>query len=72
MLESETNVTHDTMEPINTLDPPPCDPPTSKIPLWLHGTLQDVERHVAARGTFREINKPFQYQVYVVAMSNMI
>lgn len=40
--------------------------------LCLKETLQDVKKHVVARGTFRESRKPCRYQAYVVAMSNMI
>jgi len=34
----------DPMEPMNPLDPPPCDPHTRKRPLWLCDTIQDDER----------------------------
>ena len=54
MPENEIDVVDDPMEP---LDPPPCDPPTRKRPSWLRDTLQDVERHIIARGTFRESKK---------------
>lgn len=33
-------------EPMDPLDPPPCDNPAKKKPLWLHDTLQDDERRV--------------------------
>lgn len=51
-------VIDDPMEPMDPLDPTPCDPPTKKRSLWLRNTLQDVERHVAAKGTFRERKEP--------------
>lgn len=54
VLEFENDIVDDTMEPMDTLDPPPCDPLARKRPLWFRDTLQDVERHVATHGTFRE------------------
>ena len=58
------------MDPI---DPPPGDPSTSgKRPLWLKDTLEDVERHIAPKGTFRESKKPNRYQGYLVAMSTIV
>ena len=50
------------------------DPPFSyKIrPSWLRDTLEDVERHIAPRGTFCESKKSNRYQGYVVAMSTII
>lgn len=57
------------MDPI---DPPPGEPSTSrKSPLWLKDTLEDVERHVAPRGTFCESKKPNRYQGYLAAMSTI-
>jgi len=47
--------------PMDPLDPPPSDPPTRKRPLWLQDTLQDVEKHIPARGTFRESTNPCRY-----------
>lgn len=34
--------------------------------------LQDVDKHDTPRGTFRESKKPWRFQGYVVAMSNII
>lgn len=39
VLESETNIVDHPMEPMDPLEPPSCDPPTRKRPLWLHDTL---------------------------------
>ena len=35
----------------------PIDPPSSnkRRPLWLRDTLEDAERHIAPKGTFREV-----------------
>lgn len=33
MLESEIDIIDDPVEPMDPLDPPPCDPPTRKSPL---------------------------------------
>jgi len=58
---------------MDLVDRPPCDPSTSKkIPLWLKDTFQDVENHVALRGTFLESKKPNKYQGYFATMSNII
>ena len=62
-------------EPIDSfdlLDPPPSDPPSKGRPLWLRDTLQDVERYILARGTFRESKTPCRYQGYLVAMSTIV
>ena len=58
------------MEPI---DPPPCEPSTSrKRPLWLKDALEDAERHVAPRGTFRESKTPNRYRGYLATMSTIV
>jgi len=44
--ESETDIFDDLMEPMDPLNPPPCDPLAKKRPLWLHHTLQDDERRI--------------------------
>lgn len=72
MPKSNKDIIDDLMEPTDPLDPPPSDPPSRKRPLWLKDTLQYVEKHVVASGTFRERKKPCRYQAYVVAMGNMI
>lgn len=58
MPDSDIDIVDDPIELMDPLDPPPCDPPAKKRPHWLHDTLQDVERHVVARGTFKESKKP--------------
>ena len=58
------------MDPI---DPLPCEPSTSrKGPLWLKDTLEDAEKHIAPRATFRESKKPNKYQGYLAAMSTIV
>ena len=58
------------MDPI---DPPPSDPSTSKkIWLSLKDSLEDVEKHIARRGTFCESEKPTKYQGYLIAISTII
>lgn len=39
MLGPQCDIFYDLMEPIDPLDPPLCDPPTRKNPLWIHDTL---------------------------------
>ena len=52
----------------------PIDPPPSnkRRPSWLRDTLEDAERHIAPRGTFRESKKPKRYQGYLAAMSTIV
>ena len=52
----------------------PIDPPPSmkRRPSWLRDTLEDVGRHIAPRGTFRESKKPKRYQGYLAAMSTIV
>lgn len=69
--ELEKGVFDDPVEPMDPLDPSPCDPLARKT-IWLHDTLQDFEQHVTAKGTFRESKKPCKYQGYVVDMSPII
>ena len=60
-------------EPMDPIDPPPHEPSSSKRrPSWLRETLEDAERHIAPRGTFRESKKPNKYQGYLTAMSTII
>lgn len=52
--ETSKYIVDDLMEPMDSLDSPRSDPLARKRPLWLHDTLQNVERHVPAKATFRE------------------
>lgn len=70
--ESKDDIVDDPMGPMDPSDPSPWDPPARKRPLWLKDTLQDVEKHVVAHGTFTESKKPYKYQAYVVVINNMI
>ena len=59
--------------PMDLIYPPLGDSSTSsERPLWLKDTLEDAERHIAPRGTFRESKKPIMYQGYLVAMSIIV
>ena len=58
----------DVERPMDPIDPPPS---LKRIPSWLKDTLEDVKRHMAPRGTFRESKKPNRYQGYLAAMSTM-
>ena len=55
--------------PMDPTDPPPS---MGKRPSWLKGTLEDVEGHMAPRGTFRESKKLSRYQGYLAAMSIIV
>ena len=69
--EDETML--DVDEPMNPIDLLPHEPSSSKRrPSWLRETLEDAERHIAPRGTFRESKKPNRYQGYLTAMSTII
>ena len=61
MLESKRDIIEYPMEPMDPLDPPSCDLPIRKKPLWLHDKLQDDERCVLIRRSFRESKKPCMY-----------
>ena len=63
----------DVDEPMDSIDPPPHEPSSSKrIPSWLRETLEDAERRIAPRGTFSESKKPNRYEGYLTAMSTII
>lgn len=61
MPESDTEIVDDPMEPMDPLYLPPTDHPARKRPLWLHNTLQDNERQVHVRISFRENKKSCRY-----------
>ena len=70
--EKEDKTMLDVDEPMDPIDPPPHEPFSSKRrPSWLRETLEDAERHIAPRGTFRESKKPKRYQGYLAAMSTI-
>jgi len=59
--------------PMDPIDPPPHEPSSSKRrPPWLKDTLEDAERHIAPRRTFRESKKPNRYQGYLATMSTIV
>jgi len=63
----------DVDEPMDPIDPPPHEPPSSKRrSSWLRETLEDAKRHTAPRGAFRESKKPNRYQGCWTAMSTII
>eukprot|EP00253_Pinus_taeda_P027161 PITA_27161 len=63
----------DVEEPMDPIDPPPQEPPSSrKRPSWFGRTLDDAEGHVAPRGTFRESKKLTRYQGYLTIMGTII
>lgn len=54
----EKDIVDDPVEPTDPLDRSPSDPPTRKIPLWISDNLQDSERYVPLKRTFRESKNP--------------
>ena len=71
--EKEDKMMLDVDEPMDPIDPPPHEPSSSKRrPSWLRETLEDAERHIAPRGTFRESKTPNMYQGYLTAMCTII
>eukprot|EP00253_Pinus_taeda_P036299 PITA_36299 len=71
--EKEDETMPDVEEPMDLIDPPPQEPSSSrKRSSWLRGTLDDVEGHIAPRGTFCESKKPNRYQGYLTIMSTII
>lgn len=60
----------DVDEPMDPIDSSPQEPSSSKKrPSWLKETLEDAERHIAPRGTFRESKK---LKGYLTIMSTII
>ena len=55
--------------PMHPIDAPPSN---QRRPSWLRDTLEDAERHISRRGTFRESKKPKRYQGYLAAMSTIV
>ena len=55
--------------PMDPIDPPPSN---KRRPSWLKDTLEDAERHIAPRGTFRESKKSKRYQGYLATMSTIV
>ena len=47
-------------------------PTTRKRPNWLKATLEDVEEHEDAKGTFKESKKPKKYSSYVAYITKLI
>ena len=55
--------------PMDPIDPPPSN---KRRPSWLRDTLEDAERHIAPRGTFRESKKTNRYQGYLAVISTIV
>ena len=55
--------------PMDPIDPPPSN---KRRPSWLRDTLEDVERHISLRGTFRESKKLNRYEGYLTTMSKIV
>lgn len=66
------DIVDDPMEPMDPIYPPPSDPPTRKRPLQLSDTLQNDQRNVPIRRSFKERRKACSYQGYNATMSTMI
>ena len=49
--ESKDDLMLDVEGPMDPIEPPPSN---KRRPSWLRDTLEDAERHIAPRGTFRE------------------
>ena len=58
--EQKDETMPDVEGPMDSIDPPPS---MRKRPSWLRDTLEDVEGHMAPRGTFRESKKSSRYQI---------
>ena len=67
--EQKDETMPDVEGPTNPIDPPPS---MRKRPSWLRDTLEDVERHMTPRGTFRESKTLNRYQGYLVNMSTTV
>jgi hypothetical protein len=47
------------------------EPPAKRKPGWLKEIVQEAERIVAPKGTFRERKRPYRFGGYVALMSNI-
>jgi hypothetical protein len=62
----------DPVDPIAPVDVPKDIAVGQKRPTWARQTLQEVEGHVAPRGTFRESERPQRFLSCISAMSHII
>ena len=62
----------DPVDPVALVDVPKDIAVGHKRPAWARQTLQEVEGHVAPRGTFRESKRPLRFSSYVSSMSHII
>ena len=46
--------------------PSPHEPSSKRRTSWIREALEDAERHIALRGTFRESRKPNRYQLSTI------
>jgi hypothetical protein len=59
------------LEPVEELERTLEEPPAKSKPGWLKDTVQEAEKIVAPKGTFRESKRPHRYGGYVALMSSI-
>jgi len=59
------------LEPVEELERTLEEPPAKRKPTWLKETMQEVERIVSPKGTFRESKRPHGFGGYVSLVSNI-
>jgi hypothetical protein len=70
--EPISEVQNEMVESERPVDPPREVAVTRKRPTWLWNTLQEVEGHATAKGSFRESKRAHKSSSYVALMSNII
>ena len=60
------------LKPAENLERSLEDPPAKRKPTWFKETMQEVEKVIAPKGTFRESKRPHRYGGYVTFISKII
>jgi hypothetical protein len=69
--EPREGPSNEPLEPVEVLERTLEEPPTKRKPRWLKEIVQEAERIVAPKGTFRERKRPHRFGGYVALMSNI-
>jgi transposase InsO family protein len=59
------------LEPVEELERTLEEPPAKRKPEWLKETMQEAEKIVAPKGTFKESKRPHRFGGYVALMSTI-
>jgi hypothetical protein len=69
--EPHEGKSNDPLEPVEVLEITLKEPPSKRNPGWLKEILQEPERIVVPKGTFRERKRPHRFEGYVALMRNI-